>query len=102
MKKDKYPLTAGGMLSGVPGSAGDPTRPGSQSAAAAAAARDMYSSAMNGYMPNGYHAYDPSMYSQYGYGTRYDSMYGSSGSAPGSAPGQPTSAAAMSYMNGAA
>ena len=29
-------------------------------------------------------------------------MYGSSGSAPGSAPGQPSSAAAMSYMNGAA
>jgi hypothetical protein len=89
MKKDKYPLTAGGMLSGVPGSVGDPTRAGSQSAAAVAAARDMYSSAMNGYMPNGYHAYDPNMYAagQYGnssiYGApRYDSMYGSSSGVP--------------------
>ena len=65
MKKDKYPLTAGGLLPGGPGGMVDPSGriggPGSitssqgGAAAAAAAARDMYSS-MNGYMPNGYHS----------------------------------------------
>ncbi len=100
MKKDKYPL-AGGLIPG------DPSRGSSSQAAAAgtaaAAARDMYGS-MNGYMPNGYHAYDPSsMYTPYGnssiYG-RYDSMYGGGGGSSGG--GASASSAAMSsYMNGA-
>lgn len=98
MKKDKYPLALGG--NGAPGGPGGPdpnNRSGSAPSAAAAAAqaaRDMYSS-MNGYMPNGYHSYDPNMYSQYGsaYG-RYDMYASGNGSAP--AP-PPTS----SYMNGA-
>ncbi|XP_059081233.1 transcription factor Sox-2-like isoform X2 [Tigriopus californicus] len=87
MKKEKYPLT-GGLIPG------DPSRANSQSSAVAA--RDMYSS-MNGYMPNGYHGYDPSMYSQSpyaGYG-RYDSM--------AAAAGMYTSGSnvASSYVNGA-
>ena len=108
MKKDKYPLTAGGLLPGGPGGMVDPSGriggPGSitssqgGAAAAAAAARDMYSS-MNGYMPNGYHsAYaaassgDPnSVYGQ--------SPYGNSGSA--ALYGRyDTSSYMSSYMNG--
>lgn len=116
MKKDKYPL-AGGLIPGDPsqrssgsGASGGAGSQTAGAAAAAAAAREMYSS-MNGYMPNGYHAYDPSMYGQYGNGSsiygRYD-MYSNSQPPPppGSAGANTTSsAAAMSsaaYMNGAA
>lgn len=73
----------------MPGS--DPSRGVTSSGPPGSTPRDMYSS-MNGYMPNGYGAYDPaSMYGQSAYGNgpslygRYDSMYGSSMS---------------SYMNG--
>ena len=108
MKKDKYPLTAGGLLPGGPGGVVDASGricgPGSMTSsqsgavAAAAAARDVYSS-MNGYMPNGYHsAYaaassaDPnSVYGQ--------SPYGNSGSA--ALYGRyDTSSYMSSYMNG--
>ena len=111
MKKDKYPLTAGGLLPGGPGGVVDPSgRIGggpssiassqSGAAAAAAAARDMYSS-MNGYMPNGYHsayaaasAADPnSVYGQSPYGNtaaRSAALYG----------GYDTSSYMSSYMNG--
>eukprot|EP00095_Tigriopus_kingsejongensis_P008294 maker-scaffold892_size84543-snap-gene-0.19 protein:Tk08294 transcript:maker-scaffold892_size84543-snap-gene-0.19-mRNA-1 annotation:"transcription factor sox-2" len=74
MKKEKYPLTSGLLPN-------DPSRNTSQGNAvvAAAAARDMYSS-MNGYMPNGYHGYDSTMYNQQypGYG-RYDTMAAAAG-----------------------
>ena len=69
----------------------DPSRGVASSGPGGNSTRDMYSS-MNGYMPNGYSAYDPgNMYaaqSAYGNGSiygRYDSMYGSTMS---------------SYMNG--
>lgn len=79
----------------------DPSRPGS----ASLGSRDMYGS-MSGYMPNGYHGYDTSMYSQppYGsshmssspsslYASRYDmsNMY---------SPSSTTASAMSSYMNG--
>ena len=101
MKKDKYPL-AGGLLPGSDPSCRSGVA-GGQSASAAA--RDMYSS-MNGYMPNGYHSYDPNMYGGGGgsqslpYGQsslygRYDSMTGMYGSP------STTTAGSAAYMNGA-
>ena len=92
MKKDKYPLGGGLMPS-------DPSRPGS----ASLGARDMYSS-MNGYMPNGYHGYDTSMYSQSPYGSSHMSSSPSSiysrYDMGGMYPASSTASAMSTYMNG--
>ncbi|XP_023332405.1 transcription factor Sox-2 isoform X2 [Eurytemora carolleeae] len=92
MKKDKYPLGGGLMPS-------DPTRPGS-----ASLGRDMYGS-MNGYMPNGYHGYDSSMYSQSPYTGSHmssspSSIYSRYDMSGMYSPSSTTASAMSSYMNG--
>jgi len=92
MKKDKYPL-GGGLLPS------DPNRPGS-----ASLGRDMYGS-MNGYMPNGYHGYDSSMYAQSGYPSTHmssspSSIYSRYDMGGMYSPSSTSASAMSSYMNG--